>query len=128
MKKPGKQIVFEQKVFRANEVFRRKMNDLIIWHKSPSESRQYPEKSQTNRCTYRKHAHLYLSMINEKNILYKKVTNADGIGRWSLYFISSYQQLKFSFTGLFLFQLVFLFLNACKKFLTLHSQDARLKL
>ena len=49
--KSGEQIVFEHQVFRANEVFRCKINDLIIWHKSPSESRQYPEKSQTNRCT-----------------------------------------------------------------------------
>ena len=77
--KTGEQIVFEQKVFRANEAFRHKINDLILWHKSPSECRQYPEKLQTNRCTYRKHAHL-CEYDAQKKVLYKRVKNLDGIG------------------------------------------------
>ena len=36
--KTGEQIVFEQEVFRANEVFRWKMQDLINWFKLPSDS------------------------------------------------------------------------------------------
>ena len=36
--KTGEQIVFEQKVFRANEVFRWKMQDLMNWFKLPSDS------------------------------------------------------------------------------------------
>ena len=35
--KSGEQIVFKQKVFRCNEVFVRKVNELIQWHKSPTD-------------------------------------------------------------------------------------------
>ena len=38
--KSGEQIVFEQKVFRCNEAFVRKVNDLIKWHKSPMMNHQ----------------------------------------------------------------------------------------
>ena len=78
--KTGEQIVFEQKVFRANEAFKHKMNDLILWHKSPTECRQYPKKSQTNRFTYRKYACLF-EYDAWKKVLYKKVKNSDGIGK-----------------------------------------------
>ena len=60
--KTGEQIVFKQKVFRANEAFRHKMNDLILWDKSPLECRQYPEKSQTDVATG--NMHIYLSMMH----------------------------------------------------------------
>ena len=68
----GEQIVFEQKVFQANEAFKCRINDLILWHKLPMECRQYPEKSQTNQCTYRKYAHLF-EYDKCKKVLYKKV-------------------------------------------------------
>ena len=59
MNKQGNKQYLNKKVFWANDAFTCKMNDLILWHKSPMECRQYPEKSQTNWCTYRKHAHLF---------------------------------------------------------------------
>ena len=34
--KTGEEIVFEQKVFRSNEAFIKKIDALILWHKSPS--------------------------------------------------------------------------------------------
>ena len=36
--KTGEQIVFEQRVFRANEAFRQKVNGLINWHISHREN------------------------------------------------------------------------------------------
>ena len=73
-------MVFKQRVFRANEAFKCKMNDLILCHKSPMECRQYPKKSQTNRCTYRKHAGLF-KYDAWKKVLYKRVKNSDGISK-----------------------------------------------
>ena len=46
--KTGEQILFEQKVFRPNKAFKCKMNDLILWHKSPSDCQNYPKKSLRN--------------------------------------------------------------------------------
>ena len=46
--KTGEQIVFEQKVFRANEAFRRKVDGLINWYISPSDCRTYPEEWNKN--------------------------------------------------------------------------------
>ena len=57
--KTGEQIVFEQKVFRANQVFRQKMQDLINWFKLPSDSRVYPKNAINNKYTYRRQAHLF---------------------------------------------------------------------
>ena len=68
--KTGEQIVFEQKVFRANEAFKCKMDALIHWHKSPSDCHTYPSES-TNRSAYRKHACLFEYDLKKK-VLYKK--------------------------------------------------------
>ena len=46
--KSGEQIVFEQKVFRCNEAFVRKVNDLIKWHKSHDEIHPYPKYAANN--------------------------------------------------------------------------------
>ena len=46
--KTGEQIVFEQKVFRANEAFRQKVNGLINWYISPGECHIYPVEWNKN--------------------------------------------------------------------------------
>ena len=46
--KTGEQIVFEQKVFRSNEAFKKKIDVLILWHKSPSDFQIYPSQSKKN--------------------------------------------------------------------------------
>ena len=46
--KTGEQIVFEQKVFRSNEAFKKKIDALILWHKSPSDCQIYPSQSKKN--------------------------------------------------------------------------------
>ena len=89
----GEQIVFEQKVFWANEAFKCRMNNLILWHKSPMECRQYPEKSQANKCTYRKHAHLF-EYDKHKKVLCKKVKNSDGIGK-SAHYLTQFKGIVF---------------------------------
>ena len=79
-KKTEEQIVFEQKVFRANEAFKCKMDELILWHKSSSDCHTYPLESTKNRSAYRKHSHLFEYNLKKK-VLYKKVINSDGIGK-----------------------------------------------
>ena len=41
--KTSEQIVFEQKVFRANEVFMKLHQDIINWYLSPTDKRSYPK-------------------------------------------------------------------------------------
>ena len=54
--KTGEQIVFEQKVFRCNESFVRKVNELIKFLKSPIDFHSYPRSATNNRNKYKKHA------------------------------------------------------------------------
>ena len=44
--KTGEQIVLEQKVFRSNEAFKKKIDALIHFHTSPIESQFYPIQSK----------------------------------------------------------------------------------
>ena len=41
----GKQLELQQKVFRANEVFIKKHNDVLKWLNSPEDSRVYPKEA-----------------------------------------------------------------------------------
>ena len=80
--KTGEQIVFEQRVFRANETFRQKVNCLINWHISPSESCIYPAEWNKNWSSFKRHACLF-EYDSHKKVLYKKVKCSDGIGMYN---------------------------------------------
>ena len=45
----GEQLVFQQKVFRANEAFNKENIDIINWFYSPSEKRQYQKSRLKNK-------------------------------------------------------------------------------
>ena len=77
--KSGEQLVFDQKVFRCNEAFVKKMNDLIAWFKSPTECRVYPKNVMTNHHWYRAQVRKYF-YDERKSLLYKIIKNSDGIG------------------------------------------------
>ena len=79
--KTGEQIVFEQKVFIANEAFIWKVDGLINWHNSPSDCQAYPNEWNNNRSSIKRHAHLFEYDSKEK-VLYKKITSSDGIGTY----------------------------------------------
>ena len=79
-KKSGEQMVFELKVKRSNEVFIKKMEDVVKWLTSPSENRVYLKSVSTNRHSYKKFAHQF-TYDEQKKILYKKVSGSDGIGK-----------------------------------------------
>ena len=79
--KTGEYIVFEQNIYRSNEAFKKKIDALILWHKSPSDCWIYPAQSKKNHCTYRKRARLF-EYDSKKKVLYKKVKNSDGIGKF----------------------------------------------
>ena len=76
----GEQIVLQQKVFRANEVFVRKHNDILKWLNSPPEFRVYPKDAQNNKHAFKKLASSYI-YDKKKGILYKKIKSVDGIGK-----------------------------------------------
>ena len=75
----GEQLVLQQKVFRANEVFMKKHNDLLKWLNSPKDCRIYPKEALKNKHAYKKKASSYIYDW-KKGILYKKIKNTDGIG------------------------------------------------
>ena len=78
--KTGEQILFEQKVFRCNEAFVRKVNDLIKWHKAPADCRPYPKYACNNRNKYKKHARRF-TYDAKKGILFKKIEDSYGISK-----------------------------------------------
>ena len=47
--KSGDQLVFEQKVFQANEAFKRVHQSIINWFLSPQERRVYPKIAANNK-------------------------------------------------------------------------------
>ena len=73
--KTSEQIVFEQKVFRCNESFARKVNELINFLKSPVEHHCYPKKATNNRNMYMKQARQFTYDV-KKGILYKEVKDS----------------------------------------------------
>ena len=82
----GEQLVLQQCVFRANEVFVKKHNDILKWLNSPSEFRVYPSDACQNKHAYKKKASLY-SYDKRKGILFKTIKNADGIGKFTFHLV-----------------------------------------
>ena len=81
--KDSDQILFEQKVFRANEKFIEVNGALIRWFKSPANSREYPKVALHNKNAYKSKSKNYVYDY-KKGILYKKVINSDKIGMYIL--------------------------------------------
>ena len=66
-------------MFRANEVFIKKHNNLLKWLNSPKDCRVYPKETLKNKHAYKKKASSYI-YDRKKGILYKKIKNTGGIG------------------------------------------------
>ena len=79
--KDSNQILFEQKVFRANEKFIEVNEALIRWFKSPVNSREYLKVALQNKNAYKNKTKNYCYDY-KKGILYKKVINSGKIGRY----------------------------------------------
>ena len=45
----GEQLVLQQKVFGANEVFMKKHNNILKWLNSPKDCRIYPKEALKNK-------------------------------------------------------------------------------
>ena len=52
--KSGEQIVFEQKLFRANEAFIQVNQETLSWFQSPVEHRYYPKSCMNNKNAWQK--------------------------------------------------------------------------
>ena len=77
--KNGDQLVFEQKVFWANESFKRVHQSIINWFLSLPESRIYPKTAANNKNGFCAKCKSYV-YDEGKFFLYKKVWCTDGIG------------------------------------------------
>ena len=77
--KSGDQLVFEQKVFQANEAFKRVHQNIINWFLSPQERRVYTKIAVYNKNAFCAKCKSYV-YDEAKSILYKKVPCTDGIG------------------------------------------------
>ena len=76
--KNGDQLVFDQKVFQANESFKRVHQSIINWFLSHPESRIYPKMAANNKNGFCAKCKSYI-YDEGKSILYKKVQCTDGI-------------------------------------------------
>ena len=74
----SEQLVFQQKVFRANEAFNKANIDIINWFNSPSEKRQYPKSRLKNKNLFRKQMKKYDYV---DGTLFKYMKGSDGIGK-----------------------------------------------
>ena len=92
--KDSNQILFEQKVFRANEKFIEVNEALIRWFKSPVDSREYPKVAYQNKNAYKNKIKNYCYDY-KKGILYKKVINSDKIGRYLVNCLAIRNKVKF---------------------------------
>ena len=70
--KSGDQPVFKQKVFQANETFKRVHQSIINWFLSPAERRVYPKTAANNKNGFCSKCKSYV-YDEGKSILYKKV-------------------------------------------------------
>ena len=75
----GEHLMMQQRVFRANENFIKKHNDIIKWLNSPAECRVYPTHAWNNKTYYKKIASNYMC-DRKRGILYRKIKNVDGKG------------------------------------------------
>ena len=80
----GDQLLFEQKVFRVNETFKRVHQSIINWLLSPSERRVYPKIGANNKNAFQTKCKNYV-YDEAKSILYKKVQCTDGIVESGIY-------------------------------------------
>ena len=101
----GEQLVLQQKVFRANEVFMKKHNNILKWLNSPEDCRIYPKEALKNKHAYKKKVSSYM-YDKKKGILYKRIRNTDGIGEAFFCFPHSTRKnsIKVSFHRLCMFK------------------------
>ena len=78
----GEQLVLMQKVFRCNELFIKRHQEIKEWLLSPCESRKYPKHAMKNKYGYRKRAMKYTYDEKEQK-LYRNVKCPDGIGKYN---------------------------------------------
>ena len=76
--KSGEQMVFEQKLFRANEAFIWVNQEILSWFQSPVEHRCYPKSCMNNKNGWEKNEEICVQQ--ETGVLYKIIKSGDGIG------------------------------------------------
>ena len=77
----GEQLVFEQKLFRANEAFIRVNQEIIAWFQSPELSKSYPKSCLNNKNSWQRQMKIY-AYNRENGILYKAIKHSDEIGEY----------------------------------------------
>ena len=78
--KTSEQLLFDSKVYHANEQFVRIRTDIIKWILSPAERRFYPAQARNNKRAFRQTV-LQYSYDQKRKKLFKKRICHDKIGK-----------------------------------------------
>ena len=78
--KTSEQLVFESKVYNANQQFVRIRTDMIKWILSPPESRVYPQHAKNNKRAFRNNVLQYSYDRNTKKLFKRRICH-DRIGK-----------------------------------------------
>ena len=81
----GEQLIFECKVYRANEAFTKLVDDIKAWFNSPVHNKCYPKSRLKNKNLWHRQMKKY-SYNTQHGILSKTVCGADNIGELVLPF------------------------------------------
>ena len=76
----GEQLILMQKVYRCNELFIKRHEEIIDWLLFPPDRRNYPKHAMKNKYGYRKRALKYKYDSTESK-LYQNISFLDGIGK-----------------------------------------------
>ena len=75
----GEQLIFEHKVYRANEAFTKLVEEILAWFNSPVHNKCYPKSRMKNKNSWHRQMRKY-SYNTTSGVLYKTVCGADNIG------------------------------------------------
>ena len=75
----GEQLIFEHKVYRANEAFTKLVEEIRAWFNSPVHNKCYPKSRMKNKNSWCRQMKKY-SYNTISGVLYKNVCGADNIG------------------------------------------------
>ena len=75
----GEQLIFECKVYRANEAFTKLVEEILAWFNSPVHNKCYPKSRMKNKNSWCRQMRKY-SYNTTSGVLYKTVCGADNIG------------------------------------------------
>ena len=75
----SEQLIFEHKVYRANEAFTKLFEEIRVWFNSPVNNKCYPKSRLKNKNSWHRQMKRY-SYNTISGVVYKNVHGSDNIG------------------------------------------------